>query len=65
MSKLQCPHCQETRITRSRRRGLVEWLLRAICRYPFRCDICGYRFMRFRLRGHEDPGQYNQRPHVP
>lgn len=46
-----CPNCQGTRITRSRRRGLFEWLLRAICCYPFRCDLCGHRFMRFSLRG--------------
>jgi hypothetical protein len=47
----QCPHCQGTRITRSRRRGLVEWLLRIIRLYPFRCDLCGHRFRRFSLRG--------------
>ena len=39
-----CPKCQGARIFRSRRQGLVDWLLRAIRLYPFRCDICGHRF---------------------
>jgi hypothetical protein len=51
VSRWQCPRCQGTRLTRSRRRGPIEWLLRLIRVYPFRCDICGHRFRRFSLRG--------------
>jgi len=43
----QCPRCQGERLYRSRRRGVVEWSLRAISLYPFRCDVCDYRFLRF------------------
>ena len=46
-----CPQCQGAQIVRSRRRGLLEWLLRAIRLYPFRCDTCSYRFVRFAWRG--------------
>jgi hypothetical protein len=46
-----CPKCQGTRIFRSRRQGLVEWLLRTIRLYPFRCDLCGHRFRRIAWRG--------------
>jgi hypothetical protein len=52
MSSRLCPKCQDARITRSRRHGLFEWLVRVVHRYPFRCDICGHRFMRFAWRGH-------------
>jgi len=43
----QCPRCQGERLNRSRRRGIMEWSLRAISLYPFRCDVCDYRFLRF------------------
>jgi predicted Zn-ribbon and HTH transcriptional regulator len=46
-----CPKCQSTRISRSRRRGLVEWLVRIIRLYPFRCDHCGHRFRRVTRHG--------------
>jgi len=51
MSRWQCPACQTTRLYRSRRRGLLEWLSRLIRLAPFRCDICSRRFWRFTLRG--------------
>jgi hypothetical protein len=51
MDRWHCPKCQGMRIVRSRRRGPLEWLFRVIRLYPFRCDICSYRFMRFTWRG--------------
>jgi hypothetical protein len=47
----QCPKCHGARIFRSRRVGLLEWAMRAICLYPFRCDICGHRFRRVTWHG--------------
>jgi hypothetical protein len=47
----QCRRCQSGYIRRSRRRGRWEWLLRAIGLYPFRCEGCKHRFLRFSLRG--------------
>lgn len=46
-----CPKCQEKRVVRSRRRGPCEWLLRAVRLFPFRCDICGHRFMQLTWSG--------------
>jgi VanZ family protein len=50
-SMWQCQQCQGTRVHRSRRRGLFEWLSRLIRLAPFRCDICDHRFWRFTRRG--------------
>jgi VanZ family protein len=49
-SMWQCQRCQGTRVHRSRRRGLIEWLSRFIRLAPFRCDICSHRFWRFTWR---------------
>ena len=46
-----CPKCQGKRVARSRRRGPCEWLLRAVRLFPFRCDICGHRFMHLTWSG--------------
>ena len=51
MSGQPCPHCQKTCTIRSRPHGLAERLLCMMSCYPFRCDRCGHRFRRFRLRG--------------
>ena len=50
VDELRCPECHEDRVYRSTRRGILEWLLRIVRIYPFRCDICGYRFRRFTRR---------------
>ena len=47
----RCPKCQSPRIFRSRRQALVDWLLRVIRLYPFRCDHCSHRFRRGSWRG--------------
>jgi hypothetical protein len=45
------PSVRSPRIFRSRRRGLIDWLLCTIRLYPFRCDDCGPRFRRGSWRG--------------
>jgi VanZ like family len=47
----QCPRCHGERLYWSRRRGMIEWLLRFLSIYPFGCDICGHRFRRFTRHG--------------
>jgi VanZ family protein len=47
----QCPVCQAMRVYRSRRRGRLERCSRLISLTPFRCDICGHRFWRFKPHG--------------
>jgi hypothetical protein len=46
-----CPRCGRAQVRRSRRRSPWEWLLRAFCLYPYRCESCKHRFLRFSLRG--------------
>lgn len=46
-----CPRCGSREVRRSRRRSQWEWLLRAIRLYPFRCEGCKHRFLRFSLYG--------------
>ena len=40
----RCPDCGETHVGRTNRRGL-ERLLSVLYVYPFRCRICGHRFL--------------------
>jgi hypothetical protein len=47
----QCPRCGYTQIRPSRQWRWWEGLLRAIHLYPFRCEDCNHRFLRFSLRG--------------
>jgi transposase-like protein len=52
-SFMTCPLCASEHLHRSRGRGIYERiLLRAIGKYPYRCDECDERF-------------YAQRPKVP
>jgi hypothetical protein len=46
-----CPRCRNLDVRRSQRRSQWEWLLRAIRLYPYRCENCRYRFLRFSLHG--------------
>lgn len=39
-----CPHCSRDYTCRASRSGLKERLLSIIYVYPFRCQLCGYRF---------------------
>jgi transposase-like protein len=48
---MTCPRCRSGDIRRSRRRGLLEWLiLRLLLVRPFRCAVCDRRFYAFTLR---------------
>ncbi len=49
---VKCPKCHEPDVRRSRRR-LIDFILRSIGMVPLRCNLCEYRFYRFRrsLRG--------------
>ena len=50
---MTCPSCASELLHRSRARGICERiLLRALGKYPYRCDECDERF-------------YAQRPKVP
>jgi predicted Zn-ribbon and HTH transcriptional regulator len=47
----QCPNCRSPKISRSRRRGLEEFLLHYFCFItPYRCRDCDYRYFRYRVR---------------
>jgi hypothetical protein len=50
-SQRQCPQCGSKQTRRSRQWGPWVWLLRAIRLYPFRCENCMHRFLRFSLHG--------------
>jgi|SRR5215472_14768715 len=41
---MNCPACRNARIRRSHRRGVLERMLSAIGRWPYRCRECGRRF---------------------
>jgi hypothetical protein len=48
---LFCPFCQSRSVSRSRRRGLTDWLLFSpFLLRPFRCRECGKRHMAFLFR---------------
>jgi hypothetical protein len=47
----RCPQCRCKQTRRSRQWHLWEWLLRLIRLYPFRCESCKHRFLRFSLYG--------------
>jgi hypothetical protein len=48
----QCSWCGCKQTRRSRQLHQWEWLLRTIRLYPFRCESCKHRFLRFSLRGY-------------
>jgi hypothetical protein len=41
---MNCPGCRSARIRRSHRRSMLERMLSAIGRWPYRCWACGRRF---------------------
>jgi DNA-directed RNA polymerase subunit RPC12/RpoP len=44
-SFIECPRCASKELRRSRGRGIFERiLLRAIGKFPYRCDECDLRF---------------------
>src|SRR4026209_3002355 len=62
-----CPNCSRDYTKRVSRAGFKERLLSIIYVYPFRCQLCGYRF-RVMQRGvrytrvEEDRREYNRMP---
>jgi hypothetical protein len=53
-----CPFCNSGRIYKSRRKGLLELLLRRIFFIsPYRCLACDARHFRFRLPERRRPDQ--------
>ncbi len=43
---LSCPRCKSVNVRRSRRKGIIDWLLRALLVLPYRCEHCSTRFYR-------------------
>ncbi|HEX7228305.1 MAG TPA: PilZ domain-containing protein, partial [Candidatus Binatia bacterium] len=62
-----CPNCSRDYTKRVSRIGFKERLLSIIYVYPFRCQLCGYRFrfmqwgVRYK-RVEEDRREYNRMP---
>jgi len=46
---MNCPKCNTHKISRSHSRGL-ERISRLLGRKYFRCEKCGYRFSRFKIK---------------
>lgn len=45
MDRLQCKRCEMDYVRQSHRRGTLEWVLgTTMGMYPFRCQLCAYRF---------------------
>ena len=44
MAQLKCPNCSREFVRRISRSGLVERLISLVYIYPFKCQICGFRF---------------------
>jgi hypothetical protein len=45
---MYCPKCKADHAHRSHRKGLAERLASLLVFYPYRCDACQHRFLRFR-----------------
>jgi hypothetical protein len=50
MAQLKCPNCSREFVRRVARVGFTERLLGLLYIYPFKCQLCGFRF-RFLQRG--------------
>ncbi len=44
LASVPCPECGGALARRSHRSGLAEKMLIVMYVYPFRCQLCGYRF---------------------
>src|SRR5262245_50898157 len=42
-----CDRCGSTNILRSRRHGVVQWVMKRLAILPWRCMDCKHRFFRF------------------
>jgi hypothetical protein len=62
-----CPKCHSDFVKRSRRAGLIDHVISSFSIYPFRCQLCSYRFHRFQKgvtykRIYEDRRDYERLP---
>ena len=65
MADLKCPNCARDFVRRVSRTGVVERLLSVFYVYPFKCQLCGYRFRFFQwgvryFRVEEDRREYDR-----
>lgn len=65
MADIKCPNCARDFVRRVSRTGLVERLLSLFYVYPFKCQLCGYRFRFFQrgvryFRVEEDRREYDR-----
>jgi hypothetical protein len=65
MADLKCPNCARDFVRRVSRVGLGERLLSVFYVYPFKCQLCGYRFRFFQwgvryFRVEEDRREYDR-----
>jgi hypothetical protein len=67
MTRPICPNCSREYVTRVSRLGILEHLLSLFYVYPFKCQLCGYRF-KFVQKGvrykriEEDRREYDRLP---
>lgn len=69
MAEPRCPSCSSEYVARVARVGFAEDLLSLFYIYPFKCQLCGYRFSAVRwgvryLRMEEDRREYERLPVV-
>lgn len=67
MADLRCPNCSKEYLARVARVGFAEDLLSLFYIYPFKCQLCGYRFSALQwgvryLRMEEDRREYERLP---
>ena len=65
MAKVKCPNCARDFVRRISRSGLLEKFLSTFYVYPFKCQLCGYRFRFFQwrvryIRVEEDRREYDR-----
>jgi PilZ domain len=59
----KCPKCHKGFIRRSHRLGLLERLLSIFLIYPFRCQLCTYRFLAF--HGNKSEARHREYERLP
>ena len=65
MAQLKCPNCSQEFVRRVARAGSKERLLEWISFYPFKCQVCGFRFLQWGvrfIRNEEDGREYERLP---
>jgi PilZ domain len=65
MAQVKCPKCARDFVRRISRSGLLEKFLSNFYVYPFKCQLCGYRFRFFQwrvryIRVEEDRREYDR-----